>query len=504
MRTGGTHILRLSCIDRTDPGDTVNLRDFLRVLRRRWRIVIALTVLATAAAVTVTALSTRIYQADAEVFVSLRDGSPGTSNAYQGSLFSQERVKSYARIANSPAVTGPVVRQLGLDLTPEQLASKITATAPTDTVLVDLVVKDASPSRARDIANTVASQFAKVVSQLEQPAAGQRSPVSVTVVRPADLPVSPVSPRTTVNIVLGLLVGLVLGIGVAVLRETLDTTIKSGEDLQKLTGSSALGVISYDGQAQKNPLVSQLDSRTGRGEAFRTLRTNLRFVDVDNPPRVVVITSSVASEGKSTTACNVAITLASAGVRVILVEGDLRRPRIADYMGLDGSVGLTDVLIGRAALDVVLQPWGNSTLSILASGPLPPNPSELLGSAQMGEIIGAMRTRADIVLIDAPPLLPVTDAAVLSRECDGALVIVRYGKTTKEQLTRSLDALSSVGARVLGSVLNMVPNGGTDGYGYGYASEYATRTDRPRLTSVDHPESTVDGRRRRSQASRVS
>jgi capsular exopolysaccharide synthesis family protein len=481
----------------------VDLRDYLRVLRRRWRSIAAFLVLAVATAVTVTELSTRIYQADAEVFVSLQDGgsSGATTNAYQGNLFSQERVKSYAKIANSPKVTAAVVRQLDLDLTPEQLAGRISATAPTDTVLVDLVVKDTSPTRARDIANSVSTQFAKVVSDIEKPATG-RSPVNVTVVRPAALPVAPVSPRTTVNIALGVLVGLVLGIGVAVLRETLDTTVKTSEDLQKLTGSSALGIISYDGLAQKNPLISQMDSRSGRGEAFRTLRTNLRFVDVDHPPHTVVVTSSVAGEGKSTTACNLAITLASAGVRVILVEGDLRRPRVADYMGLDGAVGLTDVLIGRATLDVVLQPWGNSTLSVLASGPLPPNPSELLGTAQMHELLKTMQARADIVLIDAPPLLPVTDAAVLGRECDGALMVVQHGKTTREQLTRSLGALESVGARVLGTVLNMAPAGGAHGYGYGYGytSEYATRTDRPRLTSVDQPPASSDTSRRRTSS----
>lgn len=467
--------------------------------------VLSLAILATGTAVAVTALSTRIYQADVQLFVSLRDSTSatsGSSSAYQGNLFSQERVKSYARIANSPAVTGPVVRQLDLDLTPDQLGRKITATAPTDTVLVDLTVKDPSPGRARDLANATASQFAKVVGDLERPAPGQRSPVSVTVVRPAGLPATPVSPRTTINIALGLLVGLALGIGTAVLRETMDTSVKTSEDLQKLTGSSALGVITYDSQAQKSPLVSQVDSRTGRGEAFRTLRTNLRFVDVDSPPQAVVLTSSVASEGKSTTACNLAITLASAGVRAILVEADLRRPRVADYMGLEGAVGLTDVLIGRARLDDVLQQWGTSPLSVLTSGALPPNPSELLSSTQMADLVSALRARADIVLIDAPPLLPVTDAALISRQCDGAILVVRHGKTTREQVTRSLDALSSVGARLLGTVLNMAPAGGSHGYGYGYgyAGEYATRTDRPKLTTIDQPAvvSASGGRRHRS------
>lgn len=474
------------------------------MLRRRWRVVAAAVVLAAVTAVAITALSTRVYQAGVEVFVSLRDGGNSTSsNAYQGSLFSQERVKSYAKIANSPAVTRPVVQQLDLDLTPDQLGRRITATAPTDTVLVDITVKDPSAVRARDMANAVANQFGKVVGDLERPAAGQRSPVSVTVVRPATLPTNPVSPRPVVNLALGVLAGLALGVGIAVLRETLDTSVKSSEDLQKLTGSSALGVIAYDGQAQKNPLVSQVDSRTGRGEAFRTLRTNLRFVDVDNPPRTVVVTSSIAGEGKSTTACNLALTLASAGVRVILVEGDLRRPRVADYMGLEGAVGLTDVLIGRTSLEAVLQPWGSSTLSVLTSGGLPPNPSELLSSTQMNELLAAMRARADIVLIDAPPLLPVTDAAVLSRECDGALVVVRQGKTTREQVTRALEALRSVDARVLGTVLNMAPASGVHGYGYGYASEYATRADRPKLTTVDHPVATAAERPRRRSASRA-
>jgi len=209
------------------------------------------------------------------------------------------------------------------------------------------------------------------------------------------------------------------------------------------------------------------------------------------------LTSSVAGEGKSTTACNLALTLASAGTRVILVEGDLRRPRVADYMGLEGAVGLTDVLIGRAALDDVLQPWGSSPLSVLTSGALPPNPSEMLSSAQMGELIASLRTRADMVLIDSPPLLPVTDAAVLTRECDGALLVVRQGRTTREQLTRSLEALRSVGARLLGTVLNMAATGGAHGYGYGYyAGYYASRSDRPRLASVEPPASYAPDRQR--------
>jgi capsular exopolysaccharide synthesis family protein len=460
----------------------VDLRDFVRVLRRRWRTVTVLVVAGLGISGAVTASATVVYQATTQVFVSLRDVTGRSASAYQDNLFSQQRVKSYVRIANSPAVTQPVVQRLRLDLSPRQLARRITASAPPDTVLIDISVRDPLPSRARDVANAAATQFGLVVGALESPGRGLPSPVSVTVVRPAELPVAPVAPRPMINLTLGLIVGLATGIGLAILREILDTTVKTTEDLQELTGSSALGVIAFDPNAQRAPLVSQVDSHSARLEAFRTLRTNLRFVDVDHPPRVVVLTSSVASEGKSTTACNLAITLASAGTRVILVEGDLRRPRVADYMGLDGAVGLTDILIRRAGLDHVLQPWGDLPLSILTSGALPPNPSELLGSTQMTGLLAELRARADIVLIDTPPLLPATDAAVLARECDGALVVIRQGRTTREQLTRALEALRGANARVLGTVLNMAPAVRTDGY---YASEYADWSDRPHLVPIE-------------------
>jgi succinoglycan biosynthesis transport protein ExoP len=466
----------------------VNLHDFIRLLHRRWRLVALFLLVWLGAAVALTALSPRIYEAKVEVFVSLRDSSSSAAtNAYQGDLFSQQRVKSYAQIASAPVVTQPVIEKLGLDTTPDALAGEISTEVPNETVLVDIAVRDRSPAQARDLANATATQFAKVVGDLERPSADQQSPVSVTVVRPATVPTSPVSPRPVVNIALGILLGLATGLGAAALRDSLDSTVKDSEDLQALTGSAALGVVAFDSHAGSRPLISGSDPTGGRGEAFRTLRTNLRFVDVDHPPRAVVITSSVANEGKSTTACNLALTLASAGVGVILVEGDLRRPRVADYMGLEGAAGLTDVLIGRAALDDVLQPWGRSSLAVLPSGPLPPNPSELLGSAQMTDLLTALRTRAEVVIVDAPPLLPVTDAAVLARGCDGAIIVVRHGKVTREQVTRAVDALTTIGARVLGTVLNMVPAGGPMSYGYGYGSDYASRTDKPQLSDADSP-----------------
>ena len=174
----------------------------------------------------------------------------------------------------------------------------------------------------------------------------------------------------------------------------------------------------------------------------------------------MVVTSPSAEEGKSTTSCNLAITLAQAGLRTILVEADLRRPRVADYMGLEGAVGLMSVLSGLATLEDALQPWGRNAMWVLASGPLPPNPSEVLGSHQMIDLLKSLDDRADVVVFDSPPLLPVTDAAVLARLTDGAVLVVRHGSTRKEQVTRALEALQNVDAKLLGTVLNRAPGQG--------------------------------------------
>jgi non-specific protein-tyrosine kinase len=204
----------------------------------------------------------------------------------------------------------------------------------------------------------------------------------------------------------------------------------------------------------------------------------LQYVDVDNPPKTVVITSSVPSEGKSTTACNLAIALAQAGSRVLLIEADLRRPKVAEYLGVDGSNGLTDVLIGKTTPENAIVTWQRGLLDFLPAGTIPPNPSELLGSHQMAELLKELGKRYDIILLDAPPLLPVTDAAIMATAADGAILVARSGNTTKEQIRQAADALQQVNARLLGTVLNFAPQrkrrgyGSNYDYGYGYGYGY--------------------------------
>ncbi len=324
---------------------------------------------------------------------------------------------------------------------------------------------------------------------LETPQGKKSSPVEISVVRPAGVPTAPLSPRPKINLALGLLVGLALGVGAAVLRETLDMSVKSLDDVQDITGASPLGVVVEDPDAAGKPLLVHGDSHGPRAEAFRQLRTNLQYVDVDRPPRVVVVTSALPDEGKSTTSVNLASTLAPAGTRVVLVEADLRRPRVAHYLGIEGAVGLTDVLAGHCDLDVALQSWGRDLFSVLPSGPLPPNPSEVLNSQHMQELLKVLEGRFDVVLVDSPPLLPVTDAAVLARAGDGAIIVVRHGRTTKEQLARTVATLQAVDARLLGTVLNRVPRRGPDASYYGYAyRSYDQRTDD---STVEQPDARI-------------
>ncbi len=263
-----------------------------------------------------------------------------------------------------------------------------------------------------------------------------------------------------------------IGIGAAVLLETLDTRLKTLDDLDRVSDIPVLAVIGFDSSANKKPLITSLPRHSPRGEAFRQLRTNLQFVDVDNPPHSIVVTSAIPSEGKSTTAVNLAISITQAGHQVFLIEGDLRRPKVADYMGLVEGAGLTDVLVGRAAVEQVLQPWGpGGNLWVLPAGTLPPNPAELVGSQAMADLVHDLERRA-FVIIDAPPLLPVTDAAILSRMCGGAIIVVGAKHTRRDQLRGAVENIGAVGGHVLGIVFNRAPTKGPGAYRYGYGYSY--------------------------------
>jgi capsular exopolysaccharide synthesis family protein len=467
---------------------------YARTLRRRWRLVLGFTLAAVSLAAAVTLLTPRTYQSSAKFFVSTSSGE-AASNAQlaSGNTFTQQRVKSYVLLLKTPKTLDLAAAKVP-GATAVSLAPKITGSIPPDSVLLDVTVRDRSPERAKAIAEAVAQVFPSVVEELERVDTSSPSPVKLTVVKSPAVPGGPIAPRPARNLALGLLLGLMGGAGAAVLRDLLDTKVRTKEDVENLTEATILGGIPFDPDAAKHPLIVQADPQAGRAEAFRAVRTNLRFVDLDHHPRTFLVTSSVAREGKSITSANLALTLAESGVTTCVIEGDLRRPRLLEYMGLQGSVGLTDLLIGRYELDDVLQDFGRLPLAILGAGPTPPNPSELLGSAAMKDLLEQLKERFEYVLIDAPPLLPVTDSAILSTMVDGTIVVAGSGVVTRDQLDTALDNLANVSGRLSGIVLNRIPRSRGAGYydyRYGYKPERTNeRSGKRRSVTVDTTAST--------------
>lgn len=457
----------------------MDLRAYLHVVRRRGMLIFGCFVLAIAAAAVVTVRATPQYASTAQLFISTPGSDTGGVDAYQGSLFSAQRVASYADLITGNAMAKRVIQDLGLPETSTALSHQISSKVVSDTVLLDVTVTDPSPARAHKLAQAVATQFTHFVAGLETPDGQQTSPIKATVVDNASLPINPVSPKPVRNIGLAAVLGLLLGLGVAFLRETLDNTVKSGLDIAAATGGAMLGHVPFDSQASKRPLISQLDTHAPRVEATRMLRTNLQFVHVDRHSKIFVVTSSVPQEGKTTTAINLAIATAKAGQSVLLVEGDLRRPKIADYLHLEGTVGLTTALIGKVDVEDTIQSWGEDGMDVITSGAKPPNPAELLQSGAMLATLDKLKSRYDLIIVDAPPLLPVTDGALLSAQADGAILVVRHGKTTKDQVAQAAKHLSAVDATLLGIVLNMTHQCGASGYGYGYGYGYGCSSEEP-------------------------
>lgn len=443
----------------------MELRDYIRILRKNWLLIVVITLIGIGSAAAYSLTRTPMYEASSKVFVSAQ-GTSTVAELQQGNSFTQSRVVTYVDLVKTQTVLLPVISDLQLDLTSEQLVEQVSASAALNTLIITIKVEDADPETAAEIADGLAESLQTVVEAIEKPASGEPSPVRLTQVQRAQIADAPSSPNVPVNLALGLLVGLAVSIGLAVLREVLDTKIRNERDVREVTDAPLLGGIAYDAKARARPLIVHEDPRSPRAESFRALRTNLQFIDLDGR-KSFVITSSIQSEGKSTTATNLALAMADTGLKVVLVDADLRRPKMHTYLELEGGAGLSDVLAGRAKLTEVLQRWGRQNLYVLLSGTVPPNPSELLGSSQMERLIEQLEGAFDVVLFDTPPLLPVTDAAIVAKATSGAIVVAGVGAASRHQLEGALETLQQIGAPLAGIVLTMIPTKGPDAYGYG-------------------------------------
>ncbi len=311
-------------------------------------------------------------------------------------------------------------------------------------------------------------------------------------IEPAAAPLEPIRPKVPVNTLLGALVGLMLAGALVFLIEYLDDTLKTAEQISQVLGLPVIGYIAeIEHGKQATPYVSE-NPRSPISEAFRSLRTNLEFAGVDKPIKTLLVVSVHPSEGKSTVAANLAVSLAQSGKHVILMDADLRRPHIHTFFGLSNRAGLSDLFRDATTLTDVTRPWRDPNLCIVTSGDIPPNPADLLGSKKMETILNTARKTADIVIVDAPPFL-VADASILAARMDGVLLVIRPGKTPSDAALSTLEQLKRSGARLVGVVMNRIPRnrpyyyGGYRHYTAYYKGAYAYYDSVTAKNSSRHP-----------------
>ncbi len=310
----------------------------------------------------------------------------------------------------------------------------------------------------------------------------------LSVVDPAVAPVEPSSPRVLLNTLFAALLGLLIALGLAFLFDYLDDTLKSPDDVNETAGLPTLGVISQmrtdKKQTEHQRLAVLVTPRSPAAEAFRTLRTNLEFASVDKLLHSLLVTSAVPGEGKSTMSANIALTFAQAGKRVILLDADMRRPSLHRMFEVPNSHGLTTLLrADGTAISSIAHQSDEPNLKVITTGPLPPNPAELLGSQRMRDVLTRLLSEADLIVVDSPPLHAVTDAAVLASEMDGTLLVIHSGHTRRGAVRQAIEALERVGANVVGAALNMVTARSSAGYYYRYYGEYYRAAAKPEVSS---------------------
>lgn len=424
---------------------------YLSVLLLRWKLIAVFGVLGAFFAGALSVTSTPQYKATTTLFFYL-SGGDSASQLLQGSTYAQNQVRSFALLAEQPVVLEPVIAKLGLQMTPQQLAGAVTTEVPLDTVVMDISVIDTNGAEAAAIANAIGAQMSTALGALSSVGNQNTAAVKVSTVAPATVPNYAFSPNSKLNVVIGLILGLAIGVVVAVVRALTDNRVGSAEVVKALTLVPVIGEIPVASDADRFPLAEN-SKQAARAEAFRRLATNFDFISYDDRIATMAVTSSTPDEGKSAVALNLAVALSSS-LKVVLIDADMRRPTIARLTDLDWGIGLSTVLTGKVRLDQALQPWHRGQLQVLPAGPIPPNSAELLGSDSLKQLLETLKETADLVIIDTPPLLPASDAAVLSRVVDGTLMVVDAKRTRRRQLTDSLEILALAGGKVVGIVLN--------------------------------------------------
>ena len=532
--------------------DRLDLREYLLVLRRRWRMVLAVVTVTTLLVLGYSFAVSPQYVASADVLI---DPSGADTQGTSGVRIAAEEVSTQAQVVTSRPVALVVQGTLGLTSAPD-LSELVTVQSVGTSRILRVTARDTDPDRAARTANTVASaylqfrqedsmaryeaaserlsqeqgeledrldeidaelaqgdnqagasedtdnleaerrtlliQVAQVMAQLDDLSdALTRATAGGEMLRAADPPTTPVSPRIPLNVALGVLTGLLLGAGAALLRDRFDDVIHDEESARRVLGdASRLGRIPrWAEQQHRGRLITLMDPHAPASEEYQRLGVGVRFMlapvrESRKSGAVVLTTSSQEGEGKTVTSCNMAVAAARLGLRVVLVDADLRRASAAIRFGLGDTPGLSDLLVGDDALDTYLYDVGVDNLRLLPAGTIPPNPAALLGSGKMQTVLSTLTADADLVIVDSPPVLVGADTLELAHHADMVVVVIRAGVSRLRQLTAAMDSLRHLGVKSVGAVFNGIGDQGRRTYTY-----------RPRERTAPAPESpVVEGR----------
>lgn len=459
---------------------------FVRTLKKKWLVVVIAAVIGGLLGWGFSALQPRIYSSDATGVV-VAGTNESTALASSADYVAKSKATQYQSLASSRNVAKKALEITGYDLTEDQALRMVSASVPLDTAQVKVTVRSTDPKAAQELADAWIEALTENVAQVENAGNVQaesndssdglttQSVIGFVSFVPANTPAAPISPNVKLLILLGTALGIFASLAYIAFAAVRDSRITSVDSLREVSDAAIIGTIPFSKSFADTRLIraDQVNAKTRRTdfrliEAFKELRTNLQFMNPDHPPRKIVVTSSLPSDGKSTIADNLAIILSQSGNPVFLVDSDLRRPTVAKSFGIVGDVGVTDILIGKAEIDDVIQTSAEyPNLHILATGQLPPNPSELLTSDRFTAMINELAAKG-MVIMDAPPLLPVTDSSILAAKFDGALVVVEAGGTKREEIEKALGNLDRVKGNLLGLVLNKVPTTGSEASRYAY------------------------------------
>ena len=461
-------------------GESTSLKEILSTLTKRILLIMIVTAAATAAGGLISFFAlTPIYENSTQILVnqSKNERKEVQFNDVQTNL---QLINTYNVIIKSPAILDEVIKEMGLSMTSQELNDKITVSSEQDSQVVNISVRDENAETAAHIANTIASVFQDKITSI-------MNVDNVSILSKAEVSEhpSPVSPKPLLNIAIAFAAGLAGSIGLAFLLEHLDNTIKSDEQLESLLDIPALGTVSTiavsnlkkrgvdilalrknRGSRMRRNVIAMTEPKSLNSEQYRTIRTNIEFASVDRQMKSVMITSACPGEGKSTTAANLAVVFAQQGKKVLLIDADLRKPTVHTAFFLENTVGLTSVLLKKSSMEQAVQASNEKHLDVLTSGPIPPNPAELLSSKWMKELAYEACAAYDMVIFDTPPILAVADAQILGNVADGSVLVISSGKTEKEQAAKAKEALETCKSKLLGAIMNGKKLSKHSEYGY--------------------------------------